>query len=54
MAAEDNFDITISGRGGHAAMPHLSIDPLVIGTHIVSALQGTCERGFDVGVGVRA
>ena len=46
MAAEDNFDITISGRGGHAAMPHLSVDPLVIGTHIVSALQGTCGRFF--------
>jgi hippurate hydrolase len=39
MASEDNFVITIHGRGGHASSPHRVIDPLVIGAEIVLALQ---------------
>ena len=39
MAAYDIFEITVDGRGSHGAMPHQSIDPVVIGAQIVLALQ---------------
>lgn len=47
MAAAERFDIHITGAGGHAAMPHRSIDPIVIGTQIVSALQILVSRASD-------
>jgi len=43
-AASDRFWVTITGRGGHAAGPHRSIDPIVIGSHIVLALQSIVSR----------
>lgn len=52
MAAEDNFEITITGRGGHASMPHLVIDPLLVGAEIVSALQTIVARSADPAHGV--
>ena len=39
MANEDNFEIVVTGRGGHAARPHLVVDPLVVEAEIVLALQ---------------
>lgn len=47
MAAADQFEITIRGHGSHAAFPHLSIDPIVIGTQIVQALQSVVSRNAD-------
>ena len=47
MASEDNFTITINGRGGHAARPQMVIDPLVIGAEIVLALQTIVARSVD-------
>lgn len=47
MASEDNFVIRITGRGGHAARPHMAIDPLVIGSEIVLALQTIVSRTID-------
>ena len=47
MASEDNFVIRISGRGGHAARPHMTVDPLVIGAEIVLALQTIVARSVD-------
>jgi hippurate hydrolase len=47
MASEDNFVITIHGRGGHASSPHRVIDPLVIGAEIVLALQTIVARSVD-------
>ncbi len=47
MASSDSFEITITGRGGHAAMPHRNIDPIVAGTHIVTALQTIVSRQVD-------
>lgn len=47
MASTDQFYITVTGRGGHAAMPHLSIDPIVIASHIVTALQTILSRQVD-------
>ncbi len=47
MAATDEFTITIEGRGGHAAQPHRTIDPVVIGAQLVNALQTIVSRGTD-------
>jgi amidohydrolase len=46
-ASSDNFDITITGKGGHGSMPHLCVDPIVIGAEIVSALQQIVARKLD-------
>ncbi|HVI43721.1 MAG TPA: M20 family metallopeptidase [Chitinophaga sp.] len=44
MASNDEIFITIKGRGGHGAMPHLGIDPVVIACHVVIALQQIVSR----------
>jgi hippurate hydrolase len=46
-AATDNFTIDITGRGGHAAKPHVTVDPTVVGSHIVIALQTIASRNAD-------
>jgi len=47
MAAADQFVIQIEGRGAHAAAPHLGVDPVVVGAHIVAALQSIASRNAD-------
>ena len=47
MAASDRLKITIKGRGGHAARPHTTIDPVVVGAHVVVALQSIVARKVD-------
>jgi hippurate hydrolase len=47
LASTDEFTITISGRGGHAAKPHEAIDPIVIGAAIVQSLQTIVSRNVD-------
>ena len=44
MAAADVFEITLTGRGGHAAMPNTTIDPLYAGTALVQAIQSVVSR----------
>ena len=44
MAAVDEFDITVIGKGGHAAMPSLFIDPIVIAAQIINSLQTIVSR----------
>jgi len=44
MAGADFFDITIKASGSHAAMPHQSIDPIVIGSSLVQQLQTIVSR----------
>ncbi len=44
MAAMSRFQLTIQGRGGHAAMPHMCIDPLDTGVQVVNALQRLVSR----------
>lgn len=44
MASEDNFEIRIRGKGGHAARPHVANDPIVIAAHIILALQTIVSR----------
>ena len=47
MAAMDRFDIKIKGKGGHGAMPHLSVDALEVGAQVVNALQRIVSRKMD-------
>ncbi len=47
MAAADQFDITVTGKGGHAAKPHECIDTTVVAAHIIVALQTIASRGVD-------
>lgn len=47
MAAPDNFQCHIIGKGGHAAMPHDCVDPIAIGALIVTALQQVVARTVD-------
>ena len=47
MAAVDEFDIVVKGRGGHAAIPQLAIDPVVIASQIVLAVQTIVSRSTD-------
>src|SRR5437016_10279440 len=44
MAATDEIQISVRGRGGHAAMPHLVVDPVVAASHIIAALQTLASR----------
>jgi amidohydrolase len=47
MAAADQFDITVTGKGGHAAKPHDCIDTTVVAAHIIVALQTIASRAVD-------
>jgi len=47
MAAADVFEIEISGKDGHAAQPHLTIDPIIVGTSVVQNLQTIASRTVD-------
>jgi len=49
MAAVDKFDIVVTGKGGHAAMPHLNRDPVLAGSALVVALQSIVSRSRDPG-----
>jgi hippurate hydrolase len=47
MAASDSFDVTIEGKGGHAARPHTTIDPVAVGTQLYQAFQTIVSRNAD-------
>jgi amidohydrolase len=44
LAGANSFTITVEGRGGHAARPHIAIDPVVVAAHVVTALQTLVSR----------
>jgi hippurate hydrolase len=44
MAAADRFEIKIQGRGGHGAHPYQAIDPVLVASHLVTALQSVVAR----------
>lgn len=46
-AAPDTFWITIVGKGGHAALPHQTVDPIVVGAQVVTNLQTIVSRATD-------
>jgi hippurate hydrolase len=47
LASEDNFEIRVHGRGGHAARPQMVVDPIVVAAEIVLALQTIVARNVD-------
>ena len=47
MASADEITITVEGKGGHGALPHQCIDPVVVGAQIVTALQTIASRNVD-------
>ncbi len=47
MAATDEVRIKVRGKGGHAAMPQLAVDPVVAAAHIITALQTIASRNAD-------
>ncbi len=47
QASADEFKIRIQGKGGHGAVPHTAVDPIVIATQIVGALQTVVSRRVD-------
>ena len=47
MAAPDIFNVTIKGKGGHAAMPHQTVDSIAVGAQVVTNLQHVVARETD-------
>jgi hippurate hydrolase len=47
MAATDEIQITVRGKGGHAALPHLAVDPVVATAHVITALQTVASRNVE-------
>ncbi|HUK04247.1 MAG TPA: M20 aminoacylase family protein [Burkholderiales bacterium] len=47
MAATDEIVVTVRGKGGHAAMPHLTVDPVVVTAQVISALQSIASRNVS-------
>jgi len=48
MASADQFEIVVQGRGGHASMPHETLDPVPVACEIVTAIQAMVTRKFSV------
>ena len=44
FSSADEIRITVKGKGGHGGMPHLSVDPILISSHVVTALQSVLSR----------
>jgi len=47
MASSSVFTLTVEGRGGHGAAPHLAVDPILAAAHIVAALQSIVSRNVN-------
>jgi amidohydrolase len=47
MSASDRFTVKIIGRGGHGAAPYITIDPVVAGAQVITALQNIVSRNVD-------
>jgi len=47
MASGNRVNITINGKGGHAAFPHNTIDPVLVGAQLIVALQSIVSRSVD-------
>lgn len=47
MASNNTFRLTITGAGGHAAIPHQTVDPIVIAAHVITNLQHIVARNVD-------
>jgi amidohydrolase len=49
FASVDNVEIVVRGRGGHAASPHQTVDPIVVAAHLITSLQTVVSRRCDPG-----
>lgn len=47
QASADMFKITVQGKGGHGAMPHETVDPIMVSTDIISGLRSIVARNVD-------
>jgi len=47
MAAGEIFDVQITGRGGHGALPHQTVDPVLASAQVISALQSVVSRNIS-------
>jgi len=47
MAQPDNFQVVVKGKGGHAALPHFTVDPVLVASHVVVAAQSIASRFVD-------
>jgi len=47
MAATDEIQVTVRGKGGHGAMPHLAADPVVAAAQVIGALQTVASRNVN-------
>lgn len=47
MARTDEFSLTVTGKGGHAAAPHSTVDPIILSSQIVMAIQTIVSRSVD-------
>lgn len=47
MAAADRFEVVIQGRGGHGAHPYQTVDPVVVASHVITALQSVVSRNVS-------
>jgi amidohydrolase len=47
MAQADEFEVVVRGKGGHASQPHLTVDPVLVASHLVVAAQTVVSRNTD-------
>lgn len=47
MASIDDFEIVIQGYGGHGSMPHETVDPIYVATHVIQSLQSIISRNLN-------
>jgi len=47
MAQPDAFSITVKGKGGHGSMPHMTVDPILVASHLVVNTQSIVSRSVD-------
>jgi amidohydrolase len=47
MAAGEIFKVSLTGKGGHGALPHRAVDPVLAAAHVVTALQGIISRNVS-------
>ncbi|MDH5468322.1 MAG: amidohydrolase [Candidatus Aminicenantes bacterium] len=47
MAQPDDFSITVKGKGGHGSMPHTTVDPILVASHLVVNIQSIVSRNVD-------
>ena len=47
MSSADSLDIVVRGKGGHGALPHLTVDAIVVAAHVIQGLQAIVSRKID-------